>query len=250
MTVAHFGLVIVGSELLTGKRRDGHMARAIEALAARGLDVAWVTYVGDDPARLTACLRTAMAADDVVFSFGGIGATPDDHTRACAAEAAGVPLERHPQAAAIIEERFGAGAYPQRIHMAHLPHGAVLIPNPVNRIAGFSLGDLHFVPGFPQMAWPMMEWVLDEHYAHLHGAEDRRELLYRLPNVSEGQLIEVMQAFVARYPDLQFSCLPHMDGDYRETELGVRGETQAVTAAGTWLGEALTGAGFEWTHGG
>ena len=245
------GLIIIGSELLTGKRRDGHMARAIETLAERHLELDWTTYIGDDPPRLTAELKQAMQAGDLVFSFGGIGATPDDHTRAAAANAAGLVLQRHPQAALIIEERFGENAYPQRIHMAHLPAAATLIPNPVNRIAGFSLGHVHFVPGFPQMAWPMMDWVLDTHYAHLNSGEGNIEQLYTLPGTSEGQLIAVMQALIDAHPMVKLSCLPHMDGDYRETELGLRGPAIQVSAAAEWLCARLDADSFSWrTRGG
>ena len=240
------GLIIIGTELMTGKRSDGHMAFAIDALRKRNLELDWVTYLGDHPPKLTAELGRAMAAGDLVFSFGGIGATPDDHTRQCAADAAHVELLRHDEAATIIEERFGADAYPQRIHMAHLPSGARLIPNPVNRIAGFSLGDVHFVPGFPQMAWPMMEWVLDTHYTHLGSLEAAIEVLYTVPGVSEGQLIEIMHAVIAEHPAVNLSCLPHMDGDYRETELGLRGSQQDVDAAAIWLAQALEDSGFEW----
>jgi molybdopterin-biosynthesis enzyme MoeA-like protein len=240
------GLIIVGTELLTGKRPDSHFAHMIEALAKRFLTLGWCHYIGDDPDALTRELRFRMDGGDLVFCCGGIGATPDDHTRASAARAAGVELVRHGQAAAIIEERFGADAYPQRIHMAHLPAGCTLIPNPVNQIAGFSLGDAHFVPGFPQMAWPMIEWVLDHHYPHLAGGEAPLEVLISLPDVSEGQLIATMQDFVARFPDVDLSCLPHMEGDYRETELGVRGNAVDVDAAAAWLTEALDRAGFRW----
>lgn len=241
------GLIIIGSELLTGKRTDGHLARAIGALDKRQLELAWVEYLGDDPARLTATLARAMGCGDLVFSFGGIGATPDDHTRQCAADAAGVAVTRHDDAAQIIEDRFGDDAYPQRIHMAHLPQGANLIPNPVNRIAGFSLGHLHFVPGFPQMAWPMFDWVLDTHYPKLGANREIVETLLNLPGVSEGQLIDVMQALVQKHPSVKLSCLPHMDGDYRETELGLRGNPEAVDIACTWLQAALGQAGFEFT---
>ncbi|MEM7404856.1 MAG: molybdopterin-binding protein [Pseudomonadota bacterium] len=240
------GLIIIGSELMTGKRRDGHMARAIETLASRNLDLDWTVYLGDDPPRLARTLAEAMRAEDLVFSFGGIGATPDDHTRQAAADAAGVALERHEEAAAIIEDRFGDDAYPQRIHMAHLPRGATLIPNPVNRIAGFSVGHVHFVPGFPQMAWPMMDWVLDTHYACLVEAVGAVEKLLKLPGTSEGQVIDVMQRLVDRFPAVKLSCLPHMDGDYRETELGLRGLPTAVDEAYAWLCEALDAEGFAW----
>ena len=245
-----FGIIVIGSELLSGKRRDGHLEFVIKALARRGLELEHARYLGDDPQRLTSALREAMESGDVVFSFGGIGATPDDHTRECAAKAAGVSLMRHPEAAAIIEERFGADAYPRRIHMAHLPHMAHLIPNPVNRIAGFSVGDVHFVPGFPQMAWPMVEWVLDEHYVHLQRPDAVVERLLTLPGVSEGQLMDVMQRFVERHPDVRLSCLPHMDGEYRETELGRRGDRERVDAAWGWLCTALGAGGFTWTEGG
>jgi len=240
------GLIIVGTELLTGKRRDDHFAHTIEALAGRSLALSWCRYIGDDPQMLTRELRFVMDGDGIVFCCGGIGATPDDHTRACAARAARVALVRHPQAAAIIEARFADSAYPQRIHMADLPEGCELIPNPVNRIAGFSLGNLHFVPGFPQMAWPMIDWVLDNHYPRLREREAPVESLITLPGVSEGQLIDIMQAFVARFPDVALSCLPHMEGNYRETELGVRGPAENVTGALAWLTETLNEAGWSW----
>lgn len=105
-----------------------------------------------------------IIGDEII---GGIGATPDDLTRQCAAEAAGVPMERHPEALALIVEKFGEAAYAKRVLMADFPAGAGIIPNPYNRIPGFSLNRHYFLPGFPEMAWPMMEWVLDTHYAHL-----------------------------------------------------------------------------------
>jgi len=246
--MSRFSALVIGSELLTGKRRDGHVDFLIEALATRGLELEHAQVVGDDPARITRTLRRARDDGDVLFSFGGIGATPDDHTRQCAADAVGAALALHPEAGAIIEQRFGADAYPRRILMAHLPEGAALIPNPVNRIAGFSLDDLHFVPGFPQMAQPMVKWVLDRRYAHLHRAGDV-EVLLTLPGVSEGQLMEIMQRFVAAWPALRLSCLPHMDGDYRETELGVRGDAASVAPAAGWLRDALGAAGLAWVEG-
>src|SRR5688572_33111858 len=82
-----FGLVIVGDEILSGKRADKHMPKVIELLAARGMQLAWAEYVGDSRERITAALKRAFASGDIVFSCGGIGATPDDHTRQCAAAA-------------------------------------------------------------------------------------------------------------------------------------------------------------------
>ncbi|MGH8832013.1 MAG: molybdopterin-binding protein, partial [Polaromonas sp.] len=58
----HFGLVIIGDEILSGKRADKHLPKVIELLGARGLQLAYADYVGDDPARITATLARAFAA--------------------------------------------------------------------------------------------------------------------------------------------------------------------------------------------
>ena len=146
-----FGLIIVGDEILSGRRADKHLARVIELLGARGLQLAWAEYVGDEPARITAVLRRAFASGDAVFCTGGIGATPDDHTRQCAAAALGLPLVLHPEAKALIQARMqdtarerGEPYEPERpdnlhrLNMGVFPQGATLIPNPYNKIPGFS----------------------------------------------------------------------------------------------------------------
>ncbi|MFM7331221.1 MAG: competence/damage-inducible protein A, partial [Brachymonas sp.] len=183
-----FGLIMVGDEILSGKRQDKHLSKTIELLATRGLALDWAEYVGDDPVRITHTLKRAFDSGDVVFSTGGIGATPDDHTRQCAAQALGRELVLHPQAEALIRERMQDVAREQgiayepdrpdnihRLNMGVFPAGATIIPNPYNKIAGFTCGNLHFVPGFPVMAWPMMEWVLDTLYLHLHRSIETSE---------------------------------------------------------------------------
>ena len=162
-----FGAYVIGDEILVGKRQDKHLTFLIGALAKRGLRLAWCEYLGDDPQRLTAALRRSLASRGILVSFGGIGATPDDHTRKCAAAALDVPLALHPEAEREIRGRFGAETTPQRLEMGIFPLGAEIIPNPINRIPGFSLREHHFLPGFPQMAWPMAEWVLDTKYRAL-----------------------------------------------------------------------------------
>src|SRR5207302_659755 len=146
-----FGAFIIGDEILVGKRQDKHLAFLIGALARRGLRLAWAQYLGDDPERLTAALKRSFASGDIVFSFGGIGATPDDHTRQCAAAAARVALRLHADAEREIRARFGGDATPPRLKMGEFPEGSRIIPNPVNLIPGFSLREHHFVPGFPEV---------------------------------------------------------------------------------------------------
>ena len=242
-----FGSYIIGDEILVGKRQDKHLAFLIEALAKRGLRLSWAQYLGDDPQRLIAALNRSLVSGDVVFSFGGIGATPDDHTRQCAAAAAGVKLKLHPDAEREIRARFGGGEVtPQRLAMGEFPEGASIIPNPVNRIPGFSLGEHHFVPGFPQMAWPMVEWVLDTRYRSLFERDRWSEESILVYEAGESQLIPAMEAVGALYAGVKVFSLPSMgdDGSRRHVELGVRGDPSQVKQAAEALRQSVRDAGF------
>jgi molybdopterin-biosynthesis enzyme MoeA-like protein len=228
-----FGAFIIGDEIIVGKRQDKHLTFLIGALAKRGLRLSWAQYLGDEPARLTAALRNSFATKDVVFSFGGIGATPDDHTRQCAAAALNVSLKLHPEAEKEIRGRFGGETAPERLAMGEFPAGAQIIPNPVNRIPGFSLGEHHFVPGFPQMAWPMAEWVLDTRYRERFDSQKWGEASILVFEAGESQLIPAMKAVEAAFPAIKVFSLPSMgqDGSRIHVELGVRGNPSDVGPA-------------------
>jgi molybdopterin-biosynthesis enzyme MoeA-like protein len=241
-----FGAFIIGDELLVGKREDKHLGFLIGALAKRGLRLAWAQYLGDDPERLTAALERSFASPDVVFSFGGIGATPDDHTRQCAAAALGVPLRLHREAEREIRARFGAEATPQRLQMGEFPDGAQIIPNPVNRIPGFSIREHHFLPGFPQMAWPMVEWLLDHRYRERFDSQKWAEASILVYEAGESQLIAAMKTVESAFAGVKVFSLPSMaaDGSRIHCELGVRGDPALIKPAMERLREEVAAAGF------
>ncbi len=238
-TIPRIGLVIIGDEILSGKRQDQHLKQANELLRPRGLAVSWVKILGDEPTLLTQELQQSFASEDLVFCFGGIGATPDDRTRQCAAQALDVPIERHPEAVKEIEAQFGDGAYPQRVLMAEYPKGAQIIPNAYNRVPGFSISNHHFMPGFPMMAKPMMEWVLDNYYSSLC-TTPTVERAIRLIDGQESEWVEFMQQFEQDYPELRLFSLPKIDdNDRRFIELGVEGqESLADTGLEVIISEA------------
>jgi molybdopterin-biosynthesis enzyme MoeA-like protein len=287
----NFGIIIIGDEILSGRREDKHLAKTIELLGARGLQLAYADYVGDAPERITATLQRAFACGDVVFSFGGIGATPDDHTRQCAAAALQRPLALHPEAKALIRERMqdmarekGQPYEPERddnmhrLNMGVFPEGARIIPNPYNKIPGFYVlsdphavgergGDvppsgrpkaeqapsggsephavgervgIYFVPGFPVMAHPMVEWVLDSFYTSHFRRDAWQENSIIVFGAMEATLTPLMERIEAAHPVKVFS-LPSVDHPTygRHIDLGVKGAPGAVDAAYADLVAAL-----------
>ena len=261
-----FGLIVVGDEILSGKRGDKHFAKVIELLAARGLRLEWAQYLPDDRPRLVAALQRTFAGPDHVFSCGGIGSTPDDHTRQAAALALRRELVLHPEAAELIAARcrdlaaegrgdadMSTSENRQRLKMGEFPSGSTIIPNPYNRIAGFAVQRHWFVPGFPVMAWPMIEWVLDAHYAswfHRAPVVERSLIVFETP---ESAVAPLMEEIERRFSAIKAFSLPSVgDGSdgriaRRHIELGVKGPAGQIDAAFAELRGAIAqlGAVFE-----
>jgi molybdenum cofactor synthesis domain-containing protein len=249
-----FGLIIIGDEILSGKRTDKHLHKVIELLKARGLSLDYAEYVGDDPERITQALKRAFASGDVVFSTGGIGATPDDHTRQCAARALGVALALNAEAKVLIEQRMKDMALEKgqvydseqadnlhRLNMGVFPQGAHIIPNPYNKIPGFFCGGVYFVPGFPVMAWPMIEWVLDTHYRSFFTSQAWLERSVIVFGAMEATLTPLMEAIEHDHVGVKVFSLPSVDHPQfgRHIELGVKGAPGLVASAYAALLEGL-----------
>jgi len=259
LTPPSIGLIIIGDEILSGKRTDKHLPKFIELWNERGLQLAWAEYVGDAPDRITEVLSRAFASGDVVFSCGGIGATPDDHTRQCAAQALGLPLALQAEAKALILERMRDVALEQgvafepdrednlhRLNMGTFPQGAQIISNPYNKIPGFTCqgagqGMVHFVPGFPVMAWPMMQDKLDVYCQTWGSAPKRIEKSVIVLGAMEATLTPLMERIELQHAGIKVFSLPSVDHPQwgKHIELGVKGAESEVEAAFLALKEGL-----------
>ena len=260
-----FGLIVIGDEILSGRRQDKHMATLIDLLNKRDLSLAWAKYVADDPEQITATLKESFASGDVVFSTGGIGATPDDHTRQCAALALGTKTELHPSAQELIAGRIQSMAEgdpiksdlntPENQHrfkMGEFPIGSEIIPNPYNQIPGFRIKEHHFVPGFPVMAAPMMAWCLDTYYKDLFHQENKVEKSFIVPKGIESTLTPLMENIEANFPGVKVFSLPSVgdaskDGVYaqRHIELGIKGNANLLDSAWIALRTGTQALGYE-----
>ena len=259
-----FGALIIGDEILSGRRNDKHLPQLINLLKERGLALTYAHVLGDEPRRITQQLQAVFATADVVFCFGGIGATPDDHTRQCAAAALGQSLVLHPGAHDLINERMRDmaakqgtvfdPAHPdsqQRLNMGVFPESATLIHNPYNKIPGFSCagpggGRVHFVPGFPVMAWPMVAAVLDAEYAQWFAPGAWIEKSVVVYGAMEATLTPLMEQIERDHPGVKVFSLPSVDHPVhgKHVELGVKGATDIANHAYQDLMAGLQRASF------
>jgi len=223
----HIYQVIIGTEILERRREDRHFDFLSRALLERGETLYASLTIVDDTSLIERVFR--LVRDDpqgVLFSFGGIGSTPDDLTREIAAKVfTARPLQVHEEAKRRILAQFGDDAFPHRIRMAELPEGAELLDNPVNNVPGFSLQRRwFFTPGFPKMAHPMIEQALETVIPDCR--PPARVTLTAL--TSENDLIDMMQ----KVPDtVSVSSLPAFCGDRRIAVISLSGkDTKGVEA--------------------
>lgn len=165
MSEPRFFALIIGTEILNRRRSDKHFDFVTKALAQKGHRLSGSFIIEDDPALIVQTIQFIAAQQNaVLFSFGGIGSTPDDHTRKCASMAlrdGSLPL--HEEAKEIIVNKLGENAYPYSVRMAELPEGATLLENPVNQMPAFALDErYYFMPGFPEMSHPMVKKIIEK----------------------------------------------------------------------------------------
>ncbi len=250
-----FNLIIIGDEILHGSRQDKHFAFFKSLLESRGLKLNQVQYLPDEPELLVKQLRRSFSDGLPTFVTGGIGSTPDDHTRQAAAAALDLPVVRHPEAAKFIEgvtlkrgEPLDSPEHAQRLKMADFPEGAELVPNPFNNIAGFSIREHYFFPGFPVMAHPMAEWVLETYYADRFNQTERGSRSVYVFDQPESRITPIMEHLERTYAGIRSYSLPTVgrtdsDGRYipPHIEFGIKAEGEACRLLDAAWADALQG---------
>lgn len=220
-----FGLIIVGDEVLSGRCQDVHLGQTIALLKKHQQSLAWSYCVGDDSSSLTQALKASHANaqqnNGVVFVTGGIGATPDDRTRQAAANAFNCPLTPHPEGVSILEAKYNEPLSEHRTRLVSFPQGAQLIPNPINQVPGFSLHHHFFVPGFPRMAAPMFEWVMQTHFANRPPSLAQEKGL-RVFGISEGDIAPILNDLENKFADVASFSLPATQPDEHYVDVGVK----------------------------
>ena len=213
----NFYSVIIGTELLNGRRVDGHFEYVNNQLLKRG----WVQkasfVIKDEPEFIENVFKLIKQdSKSVMFCFGGIGSTPDDYTRVCAANVfSDGKMALHKQSLDTMACHIGKQNLTSHHRaMANLPVGSKLLHNVINNISGFYLQDrFFFMPGFVNMSHPMVNEALDKFY-NQNPEQTYKKVL--LAYCKESFLIDYMKQLPK---SIDLSSLPMMQKSNNQTLL-------------------------------
>ncbi len=236
------GIVVLGDEVLKAEIRESNIAYMLPVLNRWGADVALCAILPDDVPTVVRHLRWYLSEVDLLILTGGIGPTPDDITREAVAAVAGVPLVVHPEAKAHLEAYYGGRVDANRIVMAQVPEGAVLIPNPVSGAPGFLAGRMAVFPGIPRLVHEMFGWLKP----FVEGRARARVTLYS--QAPESSYASIMRDTIAGFPGVSIGSYPAQEGEYRVRVVFRAEEFPRALSSADYFTERMRAAGMEVSH--
>jgi len=237
------GLLVIGDEILSGRTQDRNVAQVARWLNLQGIRLNEVRVVPDAIGRIADAVNALRAANDYLFTTGGIGPTHDDMTVEAIAHALGVPVVVHPRARAALEAYYATrgGVTEARLRMARVPEGAELIENPTSGAPGIRVGNIFILAGVPHIATVMLEALSGK-------LEGGRPVLSQTIGcwVAESEVADLLRQVEAAHPGAQIGSYPF----FREGRVGanfvVRSTDEAeLEACRADLVRALEQAGHE-----
>ncbi len=242
------GLCIIGDEILSGRTQDRNIAQIGAWLNLQGVRLTEVRVVPDVEEKIAEAVNALRAANDYLFTTGGIGPTHDDITVDSIAAALGVPVIVHPEARRILQDyyRGRGGVSEARLRMARVPDGAELIPNPTSGAPGVRIGNIYILAGVPHIAASMLD-ALD---GTLEGGRPMVSVTVGA-FAAESDVAEMLREAENRHPGVSVGSYPFLEQGRYGANFVIRSEDgEAARRCGDELGEALAAAGYDVVEGG
>jgi molybdenum cofactor synthesis domain-containing protein len=243
------GLVVIGDEILSGRTHDKNIAQVASWLQVQGIRLSEVRVVPDVEERIVEAVDALRAANDYLFTTGGIGPTHDDITVDAVAKALGVPVVVHPEARAMLERyytRTGQALTEARLRMARVPQGAELIPNRMSGAPGIRIGNMFLMAGVPHITAGMLDALTGE-------LEGGAPLLSETIGcwTAESEVADLLRQVEKAHEAAQIGSYPF----FRDGKVGANfvirsTDAEALARCVDSLCEALSAAGREFTRGG
>ena len=199
------GLVLIGTEILSGKITDANASYLCKELRALGVEVRKISVIPDEVELIAAEVREFSRTHDVVFTSGGVGPTHDDVTMEGVARAIGTRVIRHPQLVSLLEGYFKgqkAQLTEARLRLAEVPEGAELVSDGALMFPAVTVKNIYILPGVPEIFRQKFD-MLRERFR-----ESPFHLTSVFVSIAESVLADHLNALVARHPELMLGSYP------------------------------------------
>lgn len=234
--------LIIGNELLSGKVQEQNLMVLSRELRLLGVRLSRVVMIEDDVEVIAAEVRGLSTAHDWLFTSGGVGPTHDDVTLFAVAKAFGVGIERREELASLLRGFYGERCTEGHLHMADVPEGTELVteyqgePDLVDVAhvkkpwPAILVRNVFVLPGIPQvfsMKIPAVRARLRKTHPHAAAYVSRAVLT----DMDEGHLKPLLDAVVARFPEVEIGSYPAWYGTPYRTKLTFDGRDEAQVSA-------------------
>jgi FAD synthetase len=196
------GILIIGSEVLSGKVTDQNSPFLVQELRGLGVEVRRILTIPDELPVIVRDVRELARDHDLVFTTGGVGPTHDDVTIAAIAQAFDRPLVRHPLLEAVLRRHYGEAITPAQLRMADVPEGSRLVGKGDVGFPVVALENVFIFPGIPESVRRKFGRIREEF----------REAPYILRRIflrcDEGEIAAELYRVLDRFPALQLGSYP------------------------------------------
>jgi nicotinamide-nucleotide amidase len=229
-------IIAVGTELLMGETQDTNSSWIGSRLPEVGLELQWVTIVGDDLTRLTDIIDRAWCRSDVVLVMGGLGPTLDDMTRDGIAKMLGEEITTDPDLKAWLEESFAkrniAPMPPQNLRQAGIIPSAISVPNPMGTAPSWWIERdgkiLATMPGPPRELMNMWTTEMAPRLKEKIPGQAIMSRMFKTIGLSEAAVDE-MVGELYNMPGMDFGVYAKPDGIYVRAIAKADTEAEALT---------------------
>ena len=200
-------IVVIGNEILSGRTIDKNISHIANRLKQQGIQLSHVRIIADIEQEIIDNVLELSQKYDHVMTTGGIGPTHDDITSESLAKAFNEPYEIHAQAYDILDQYYqsrDAEFNEGRVRMAKMPRNVTLIENPLTAAPGFTIRNVHVLPGVPKIMQQMLEILLKR----LGHGPIKHEETIESP-FPESEIALFLSEMQAKYSDIDIGSYPH-----------------------------------------
>lgn len=207
--------LVIGNELLSGKTEDANVVVLARALRGAGVELRRVVMILDDVDEIAREVEALSKRHDWLFTSGGVGPTHDDVTVEGVAKAFGVEVEEHPVLASLLREHYKERLTEGHLRMALAPRGATLEATDEIRWPTIRFRNTWLLPGVPEIFRLKLAVAVAKVGAGLAGYVSRAVFT----KMDEGDLKPLLDAIVARFPDVGVGSYPRWQDPSYKTKL-------------------------------